>query len=666
MIHAAVLLIGGTPAGVASRVDVAPVELRTPEIDRRVLRRSTVVPGLAPRLQAQIRETGHDHPLRFVAKGLGRPAIEAAGGVVTAEIGPIVAGRLTGENILILAPFAERIDAPQPLHPLLDESRADIHADEIDRGEGFTGRYRGNGTIIAGYDSGIDLAHPDLRILDGPSRVIALWDQDLVGTPPAGKTEGHLCTRDVLLRDACPTRDLTGHGTHVMSIAASNGPEFRGVAPDASLIMARSSTYPSFIETLDWVRSVGAAEGQPVVFNLSLGGHEGPHDGTSLECQAIDALEHLVVAAAGNDGLLPIHALARLEAGVDGTIALRFPVLPDPTTRRAVVEIWGDVGLPLSAQAAVLAPGGAVLTETPFVTVGETGMSVALATQTATLGIALLDPEPDLNPFNGQPHIRIELMMMTWEDAPTGPGYAAIRVRAQGRVDLWVDTPATEPAPIRFDRDRVLGIDAQVLGDSDHSISDPATAVTAIAVGAYTTRTEFTTSGGATNAVGGSLGDIAGFTSWGPTISPATTGPKPDLAAPGHVIIGARSKDSPEDSATVSKLYRAGAGTSLAAPHVAGTAALLLGAKPSATKEELKGLILGSAARDGRVEDSLDPRWGAGRLDARAAIATIVPLDEGCGCSVRRSGGRLSDTLMLAALMFLRRPARSPTRKRAT
>lgn len=670
MVHAppALVLLALTqvPLGTGRTPDGPPLVYEPPKAPRStVLRRSLPVPGLGPRLAARIREGGPARRYRFIARGLGKSDVEAHGGVVTAEVGPILGGLLSGRALRLLAPRAELVEAPQRLRPLLDVSRVDIHADQPDRGDGFTSRYRGAGTIIAAYDSGIDLTHPDLRQLDGPSRVVALWDQDLVGSPPPGRIEGHVCDRDVLMRDACPSRDLTGHGTHVMSIAASGGPGYRGIAPEAEIAMARSSTYALFLETLSWFESVAAEEEKPLVVNVSLGGHEGPHDGTSLEAQAIDALDHLVVAAAGNDGLLPVHAMSRFEQQDEALIALRFPVLPEERDRRAIVEIWGDVGLPLSAQAAVMAPGAEPLTETPTVAVGSPGMTVLLTTGTATIGEAILDAEADFNAFNGQPHIRLELTLFDWADAPGGPGYAVVRIRAEGRVDVWVDTPPTEPAPVRFDREQVLEADNQILGDADHTISDPATAVSAIAVAAYTTRTEFVNERGDPSMVGGVVGDIASFTSWGPTISPATTGPKPDLAAPGHLVVGARSKDAPEDATTsVSPLYRAGAGTSLAAPHVAGVAALLLGAKPDLDKEELKRLILESAVRDGQVEDSLDPRWGAGRVDAAAALATVAEADEGCGC--RAAGpSQLSDIagalgLLLALGLSRRRKRRLP------
>src|SRR5438128_2923142 len=78
---------------------------------------SPPVRGLGVRLARKIREDGTDKVQNFVARGLSRQAIEDTGGVVTAELGPILAGAISGAAIVRLAPLSELIEAPQPLHP---------------------------------------------------------------------------------------------------------------------------------------------------------------------------------------------------------------------------------------------------------------------------------------------------------------------------------------------------------------------------------------------------------------------------------------------------------------------------------------------------------------------------------------------------------------------
>lgn len=618
---------------IAAPVPVSPALPRglglspsTPVARAAVIRRSVSVRGLGARLAARIRAEGPVAPQHFIAHSLDENSVREAGGQVSTRLGPLVAGILTGEELLRLAPAARFIDAPAPLRPALDIARDAVEGQPPDQGDGFERKYRGEGVLIAVYDTGLDLRHPDLREIDGPTRAHAIWDQELVGSPPPGSTVGHVCTGASLVDNTCAHRDSDGHGTMVTSLAASGAPQYRGLAPNAGLIVAASRRFDLLLPTLTWFQRLAAELGQPMVINLSLSGQEGPHDGTSLEAQAIDAIDHLVVVAAGNEGQTSVHASTILRPQQPRQVSLRFPSLVAPRDRRAVVDIWADDdGLPLSVRFRIMATTGEVIGETSPISSGNTGRTETLDTPTATLARVELDPEAAANPFNQRQHVRVDLTLPTWDDQRRT---AVIEVQGQGRVDLWVDTPPLEAGLVRFDDILDKSIEGQFLGDTELTISDISTASEAIAVAAFVSRTSFSNDQGVRRTVEGTLGTIAAFTSHGP---PAEAGAnrKPELAAPGSLLIGALSRDftTIPDFERVSDLYRAKQGTSMASAIVAGAGAVLLGARPELTPSELKELLLRGAAP---APDD-DPRWGAGRLDVTRSLELALDVDRG-GC----------------------------------
>lgn len=86
----------------------------------------------------------------------------------------------------------------------------------------------------------------------------------------------------------------------------------------------------------------------------------------------------------------------------------------------------------------------------------------------------------------------------------------------------------------------------------------------------------------------GSVDDPSGALSWFTSQGPlARSGAlKPDVTGPGNDVTAARSADSGGDGAYISM-----SGTSMATPHVAGEAAILLSANPEYTRDQLKAAI---------------------------------------------------------------------------
>lgn len=73
-------------------------------------------------------------------------------------------------------------------------------------------------------------------------------------------------------------------------------------------------------------------------------------------------------------------------------------------------------------------------------------------------------------------------------------------------------------------------------------------------------------------------------------------------------------------SLIVQEKYLRQAGTSMAAPHIAGIAALLLASRPALTNEEVRQVLRGSA--DDVGQSGFDPQTGAGRPNAYKALTT--------------------------------------------
>ncbi|ASO21286.1 subtilisin family serine protease [Actinoalloteichus hoggarensis] len=122
------------------------------------------------------------------------------------------------------------------------------------------------------------------------------------------------------------------------------------------------------------------------------------------------------------------------------------------------------------------------------------------------------------------------------------------------------------------------------------SVGSPAVADSSLAVGSTTKQDE-----------------LSDFSSQGPR--PWDFGLKPEIAAPGTDITAAGAAATGSDYVSMS-------GTSMAAPHVAGAAAIVAQAHPEATGEELKALLVNSAQP---LADISVHGQGAGRLDVERA-----------------------------------------------
>lgn len=158
----------------------------------------------------------------------------------------------------------------------------------------------GKGILVGVVDSGVDFFHPDFRNEDGSSRILRLWDQSINGNPPEGYTRGTEYTKEEIDealvlgetegRRLVPSRDVSGHGTAVLGIAAGNGTVSegvnRGVAYESDLLVVKmgnagENSFPrttELMEGIDYLVRQAAAMGRPIAINISFGNNYGSHE----------------------------------------------------------------------------------------------------------------------------------------------------------------------------------------------------------------------------------------------------------------------------------------------------------------------------------------------------------------------------------------------------
>jgi subtilisin family serine protease len=557
--------------------------------------------------------------------------VRSAGAVVNSVYPGFVTAQLTAAQILALARLngVSYVDPGSVSHPTNDVSVPETGAGLLHAGYLNSTQYRGKGAIILLYDTGIDWKHLDFRSPADPtkSRVLSIWDQTL--TPVAGETspsgfpygvEYTQAQINAELGSSPPgvvrERDTFGHGTHVAGTAAGNGlahpNAYTGMAPDADIIIVKggNGTFnePKIIDGLTYAHNKAVAFGEPVVVNMSLGGQDGPHDGTLPEEVAVTSFTatagQVVCIAAGNDGGNLIHVTG--SAGATSTFTFTVPAYtPGPSgSNQIIFDLWLN-GAP-QVGASATSPDGYTATAA-YVAGGSQGDG-----NNSADGVFTVYNKPS---SNGARNVRLEVSdngvnfpkSGTWTLSVTNPGAAV-------KYDGWLAANQVGSGVVT-----IAG------GDVNETVASPGTASGAITVGCYVTRWTWPSYTGPNYLYTGTdrTSNISDFSSIGPTRDGRQ---KPDLAAPGQGIASALSGSYVpvgDDSVWIApdKKHRIDQGTSMSTPHVTGAAALILGAYPTTTAAEVKSLLTSSATSDQSTGSVPNAVWGSGKLDVLEAMA---------------------------------------------
>jgi subtilisin family serine protease len=199
-----------------------------------------------------------------------------------------------------------------------------------------------------------------------------------------------------------------------------------------------------------------------------------------------------------------------------------------------------------------------------------------------------------------------------------------IRPVATGVSNVWrllvrnptPATPVTVHAWALDDQDAPTVVFTGASAVDSMKIGSPGTAKSVVTVASYTTRVSWVDASSAAQSVNMTLNDISDFSSEGPLRNGAQ---KPDLAAPGAMIVSCRSAASTPDPAfDISANMTINAGTSMATPFVTGLVALLLERTPGLDPNQVKAALRAQCAIPGLAGGTFHHKWGHGFIDCSA------------------------------------------------
>lgn len=533
-------------------------------------------------------------------------------------------------NAVASLPEIEYMEKPKRLFFAVNRGKRASCISGLQTGSGAgipdTGRNNltGRDVIVAVIDSGIDYAHPDFRNADGTTRIIELWDQTIpsgsvsvpgtvadeggtgrrneggngseerVLTAPEGFYIGTVFDSEILnlaldqptdqaRYDICPSRDISGHGTHVTGIAAGNGRasngRYRGVAFESELLVVKlglplENGFPrttELMQAVDYCLGKSTEYGKPIVVNLSFGNNYGSHSGNSLIETYLDDMANYgrttIAAGSGNEGAASVHTSGRVAEGQTERVELAVSEFETALN----LQIWKSYVDEIAVS--IVHPGGLVVGPIQRIqgpqrfTVGNTQLLLYYG-----------EPSP-YSPFQ---EIYFDFIpVRDYIDSGVWEIRLVPQRIVQGRYDMWLPSGGVLNSGTGF-----------LYPTEETTLTIPSTAARVITVGAYDALFD----------------QPASFSGRGYTRE--TNQVKPDLAAPGVEITSCAPGGG----------YVARTGTSMATPFVSGGVALLMqwgivnGNDPYLYGEKMKAYLIRGARELPVFEEYPNPVLGWGVL----------------------------------------------------
>ena len=469
---------------------------------------------------------------------------------------------------------------------------------------------RGSGVLIGIIDTGIDYRQEAFINSDKTSKVYSIWDQtiDSENSQPKGFYFGTeytqsqintaLASQDPL--SVVPSNDDNGHGTFLAGIAAGNRNEkekFSGVVPDAEIVMVKLKpakkflrnfwripdgvlTYQKndFILGIRYLEEVAKKADRPMSIIIGIGTSQGGHDekgSLSSYISELAAQEGFSISiAAGNEGSSGHHYLGFIQ---NENFVDNVELKVGENVSGFSMEFWGQT--PSSFSISIKTPKGEFIPPIPQ-TIKET-KEIRFTFESTTISV-------DYQLVEAQSGDQLILVRFT---NPT-PGVWTFQVNLKSNISLryhiWLPI-------VNF-----LSIDSFfVQSNPEYTLTSPANTSIPLVATAYDYKTKVL-------YINASRGFMRNE-----NISPT-------LAAPGVDLIGP----------SIPQGYKVDSGTSLAAAHTGGVAAILLEwgivrkNYPQMSTVQIRNLLIRGASRENSI---IYPsrQWGYGILDLYNAYNTF-------------------------------------------
>ena len=485
---------------------------------------------------------------------------------------------------------------------------------------------RGQGVLIGFLDTGIDYLREDFKASGGRTRIAAVWDQTIQSvnyeedTGEAAGTEqydreqvqgmvqyGTVYTREDINAalaaeregqnpyDIVPSRDENGHGTFLAGVAAaSETADYIGAAPEAEILMVKLKPAKKYLrdfyllpeqveaysETdmmmgVRFLQQYAIREKKPLVICVGLGTASGSRTGALPFADLLNTLARqvntVVVTCTGNEANNRTHTSG---LAVSDTEPSEIEITVGADERGFVMEIWAESLDILSV--AITSPSGERISRIP----------------------ARIDSGGVYNFLLERSQVAVNYRVVE-----SASGYEVIFMRfinpAQGiwKIHVYSLTNIVGRYNAWLPLKQFLSGDTYFLNSNPSTtLTEPGAAERVISVGAYNhiTDASYVASG-------------RGYTATGLV--------KPDFVAPGVDVYGVRAGGG----------YTTRTGTSVAAAHAAGAAALLLtwgvtdGNLPYMGTNEVKSVLIRGAKRE---NNTVYPNniYGYGKMDVIEAF----------------------------------------------